>query len=177
MTESSKLPRRTYVPGYAKAKSLLLLLGLALMAAGALQLSGPLRSIISGGRAVAEVSRVIVLEPGFAPVLHDTPREYQQDLLRRQVYGYEVRIPGEPASRTLNLRNRVRPQLQIGDAVRVTWNEGEPAAYAILDLRTWAVGAFLLIPGAVFTVAFIYLFRYARKPIELPDDIPADIEL
>ena len=177
MTEPNNLPCRTYVPGHAKAKGLLVLLGLALMVAGGLQLSGPLRSIIWGGRAVAEVARVIVLEPGFPPVSHDTPREYPQDLHRSLIYGYEVRIQGEPANRTLNLKNRVRPQLLIGDAVRVTWNEGEPTVYAILDLRTWAVGAFLLIPGAVFTVAFIYLFRYARKPIELPDDIPADIEL
>lgn len=177
MNQAEPTSSRTYVPGFFRTKVALACAGLAIAGAGVAQLWEPGATLLAGDWAVAEVTAIGIERPDVAPEFVAVPRRFEEDPRRRAVYSYQVRVPGTEETLLLNVKNRVRPEREIGAAIRIVCRPGTPHAFSFWDLRTWAPGLFLVAAGGTFATAFAQLAFHSRRPIELPDDTPTNVPM
>lgn len=173
MSAATSPMKRVYVPGYARAKAALAVIGFGVALAGTVELAGPLRAVLAGRTAIGEIAAIVTERPGFPTEFQRIPRRFEEDQERRITYGYQVLAEEGTEPLLLNVKNRVAPVYEVGAGLRIAWSERAEIAYAVWNLATWAPGAFLLFAGLVFGGAFAHLFLRCRQPIPLPEDTPA----
>jgi hypothetical protein len=174
-------PPRTYTPGYAGQKLLVVFFGLILFGLGAAQLSTPLRLLASGRRAVAEAVSVLKSKPGLPDLTLTNDLQIQASL--------------EPRDRSYTFWNQFRFKTDRGGMVNVYAPIGSQLKplYPLLDpdglptadviyydpanpetvvfpnlIGTWFVPGFLVTMGILCTIIGSFLFYWAGKPIALP---------
>jgi hypothetical protein len=172
---------RTYTPGYTAAKVVLIGAGLLVAALGGAQLAAPLHATFAGTRVSAEVVRVVKTKPGLPDEIYTTPQAIPADTNRSARFRAYVELPaagGTPQVAELGVGRQLRPSYVVGDTVVVAFHGAQPAlVHVVYDLATWTAGGFLLLGGLVFAGAFAHLALRSRRPIAVPDDIPADAVL
>ncbi|PTX98424.1 hypothetical protein [Opitutus sp. ER46] len=179
-TPSSPAPA-TYTPGYRLPKQLMFVGSLLVFGFGVTQIWTPLRVLLTGERARAEVVRVVKEKPGVAPRVFTEDHALQGELEIRDrsfVFWNEFRLRTRSGA-TVELRGSVGSQLKplfpLTDAdglpttVLVCYDPAQPShAIFPLVISTWLAPAVLILAGLGGAVIGGVLLYWAGRPIDLP---------
>ena len=164
---------QTYTPGLKSVKLAVTFFGALIFLTGILWLMMPIRLLLLGSTAEAQVQFVMEEKPGQEPVRLDTRKAVDEasDPTRNATYVYHVIFEtesGQIIQTTLNYAQVNRPILSIGDSFLIAYDRKKPLT--IIDkwsVRTWAFGMFFTGIGLFIFIPQILFFMTANKPILL----------
>jgi hypothetical protein len=178
----------TYIPGYANQKRAMLLGGLLVMAVGCWQLWVPLRLVLFGTRATAEVVRLVKEKTGVAPVVVTDDAHLLAQLEPRDrsfVFWNEFRFiaaDGSVHEFRSGIGSQLKPLYSLTDADGlpttevVYYDRARPDQVVLpLSISTWLAPGVLLLFGFGGAIIAAVLLYWADKPIELPQ-FPGKVE-
>ena len=160
-----------FVPGMVGAKIVAVTFGVVVTLAGFWWLAHPVRVLLTGEAAVAQVVAVIRQYPGQEPEAITSRKEIRklEDQTRTAVFKYRLRFEENDGARRealLNYGQVVRPMYSIGDEVRITYVPGRPDDLIhTWNIRTWAFGIFFTLIGLIIVWSQSVILAHARKPI------------
>jgi hypothetical protein len=186
--QSGNLPQRheIYVPGYAGAKTIFILLGLLLLGLSLDKLRPAWDLALHGGRALAEAECIVRTEPDGSQEIFTTDDtllaaikagEGSRD--RRSVYWVEYRFTtadGRQIHARSPLGQHVKPLQPLRDqdgfpsSSWIWYQQGDPEQILLpLQMGTWYLPGMLALFGSLAVIIGSLLRWSAKRPIEMPD--------
>jgi hypothetical protein len=176
----------TYTPGNSKRKLFMVFYGLLLVILGMTQLWEPLRLLVFGQRAEAEVIDVIKTKEGLPDLILSNDLQLQNNLEpndRSYVFWNEFQFHAADG-RVVNVRATVGGQLKplytlldtdgLPTTDLVCYDPAHPETVVFpLIISTWFAPGMLVIIGLAVMIIGSVLYYWANKPIELPHITPA----
>lgn len=178
----------TYIPGYRRWKIAMIFIGIGLFWLGCVQIWTPLRLLMFGKRAMAEVTAAVKVKSGLPELVLTNDLQINDNLEgsdRSYIFWNEFQFQATDG-RTINARSPIGSML--GPLYRLTDSEGLPTtALACYDgsnagvvvfpslISIWFEPGVLIIAGVFCTTIGAFLFYWSDKPIEMPD-VPMNLD-
>jgi hypothetical protein len=185
LSDGEQLTASHYTPGHARQKLMMVCLGLFIFGFGLSQMWTPLRLLFLGNRAMAEATRVIKTKEGVRDLvmISDLQIKANQEAHDRSYVFWNEFHFQTAEGREINVRSSIGSQLKplyplfdddgLPTEIMVCYDPNHPEIVAFPAIfSTWFVPGTLALIGLGCVIIGMFLFTWARRPIELPHIVP-----